>query len=264
MATPKPSAVSLSKIKSSLLRPALTSNYSCWFFVTKHVAEFLKKSGLDYDSNKQDLLSLSCAEASLPGSSLMTNEVSNDYTGVTEKFAYRRDYGGSSSFTFYVDHNGGSGYNVIWFFEAWMSCIAKEEINPLNPPKNYHYRFEFPENYRSDIYIDKFERDFKGTSLSYQFIDAYPTSIDAMPVSYEASDLLKCTVNFTYTRYLTSRKLFGDTPSSSPAPTPSTGTAYVPVKGSSGIVYIPKGMTYAEALAAGKVVSNASAAYVTK
>ena len=37
--------------------------------------------------------------------------------------------------------------------------------------------------------------------LTYTFIDAFPRAISSMPVSYEASDLLKCTVSFSYTRY---------------------------------------------------------------
>ena len=37
--------------------------------------------------------------------------------------------------------------------------------------------------------------------LTYTFIDAFPRAISSMPVTYDASDLLKCTVSFSYTRY---------------------------------------------------------------
>ena len=37
--------------------------------------------------------------------------------------------------------------------------------------------------------------------LTYTFIDAFPRTISSMPVTYDASDLLKCTVSFSYTRY---------------------------------------------------------------
>ena len=37
--------------------------------------------------------------------------------------------------------------------------------------------------------------------LQYQFFKAFPLSIVTMPVSYDASQLLKYTVNFAYTRY---------------------------------------------------------------
>jgi hypothetical protein len=65
--------------------------------------------------------------------------------------------------------------------------------------------------------ITKFERSFAGIknkgniktvgeekptkSLVYVFKQAYPISMNSIPVSYENSDLLKCTVSFSYTRY---------------------------------------------------------------
>ena len=45
----------------------------------------------------------------LPGSSLTTHEVNNDYHGVTEKMSYRRMYDDTIGLTFYVDRN----YKVI-------------------------------------------------------------------------------------------------------------------------------------------------------
>ena len=49
--------------------------------------------------------------------------------------------------------------------------------------------------------VRKFERDY-GQILEYEFINAYPTSITSMPVSYDTSSLLKCTVSFSYIRYI--------------------------------------------------------------
>ena len=54
------------------------------------------------------------------------------------------------------------------------------------------------------IYIKKFEKDYNRI-LEYKFIQAYPISIDQMPVTYNASDLLKCTVNFNFSRYLVNK-----------------------------------------------------------
>ena len=70
---------------------------------------------------------------------------------------------------------------------------------------NYYYRVRYPQDYQTnDLYITKFERDYENTGacLEYKFLKAFPLSIVTMPVSYEASQLLKCTVNFTYSRYL--------------------------------------------------------------
>jgi hypothetical protein len=55
--------------------------------------------------------------------------------------------------------------------------------------------------------INKFERDYKGRILQYQFTNAYPISIDSMPVSYDSSQVLKCTVAFNYSRYIVNTDL---------------------------------------------------------
>lgn len=204
-ALPIPSPKTIDEIKTNLLRPALTSYYQCWFNPPKTVRDELKNNnGMIYENNSE-LISLSCCEASLPGSSLMTNEITDDHTGVTERHAYRRQYDDRSDFTFYVDNGRPDGnYNVLWFFENWISVIVNESRNVISG--NFHYRMKFPEQYRSPaLYINKFERDFKGQYLQYRFIDAFPISISSMPLSYDSSQLLKCTISFTYTRYIINR-----------------------------------------------------------
>ena len=193
--------VSVSEIKSKLLNPALTSQFQCWFVPPPKVEGWINdrsKSGLGkpYDG---EFISLSCCEASLPGSSLATHENNSDYTGVTQRFAYRRLYDDRADFTFYVDHD----YSIIYFFENWLSFIANEQYATGVDSETFNYRMNYPENYiASEIYINKFEKDYAGKSLSYRFINAYPISIISMPVSYDSSSLLKCTVSFTYIRYV--------------------------------------------------------------
>jgi hypothetical protein len=204
----QPSIKKISDIKSTLLSPALTSHYQCWFNPPQPVRNWLNERGLNYDSNAE-FFSLSCSEASLPGSSLITNEINDDRTGVTERFAYRRAYDDRADFTFYVDHNAiqSSSYNVIWFFENWISYVSNEQYALGLEQENFNYRFQFPDNYQSSaLYINKFERNFAGQYLEYRFLKAYPIAINSMPVSYESSELLKCTVSFSYTRYLIQRK----------------------------------------------------------
>jgi len=212
---PTPTIYSMSNIKSKLLRPSLTSNFVCSFDIPHlpagedgldlktwlELRENAGAAGIIYDSNNIELLQLSCSEASLPGSSLITNQIDNDYSGVTERHAYRRQYDDRADFTFYVDRD----YTIIKFFEGWISYIVDEQTSANKP--NYSYRVRFPDTYQTEnLYITKFERDVNsGPSLTYKFIKAYPISINSMPVSYEASDLLKCTVSFTYSRYLINR-----------------------------------------------------------
>lgn len=199
MAGATPSSKKMSDIKSRLLRPALTSHY----YVDINAGKIRNKTG-EFFTNRQvgegtisgDFISLSCSEASLPGSSLATNEINDDHTGVTERHAYRRLYDDRIDFTFYVDHD----HNIIKFFETWISWIVGERRYSEQQESNYHYRIKFPKDYRVSIFVQKFERDYTKYS-EYEFIDAYPISISSMPVSYDSSSLLKCTVSFTYSRY---------------------------------------------------------------
>lgn len=210
MAGPSTKPYNVSELKARLMRPALTSHYICQFSPPQDVINWLSQrgpsrySGEVFTAQNNELLQISCSDASLPGSSLNTNEVNDDFTGVTQRFAYRRLYDDRSDFTFYVDND----YKIISFFEGWMSYIMGEEGSDRRLTRsNYFYRARFPDNYRSDnLYITKFEKDSdtlsSGRSLQYQFIGAYPISINSMPVSYEQSQLLKCTVSFTYDRYV--------------------------------------------------------------
>ena len=200
MVAPNPVKKSVSDLKSSLLRPALTSHFQCWFNPPNEVRTWVQQRasagiGNGYDS---EFISLSCSDATLPGSSLATHEINNDFTGVTERHVYRRQYDDRSDFTFYVDHD----YNVIQFFENWMSFTVNEQISGGIENQNFSYRVNFPDDYKSTIYIKKFEKDYTGRVLQYRFINAYPISITSMPVSYESSQLLKCTVSFNYSRYV--------------------------------------------------------------
>jgi hypothetical protein len=186
-------------VKSALLRPALTSHFQLYINPPQAI-----RGRTNYNGN-EEFFSLSCMEASLPGSSLLTNEINDDYTGITERFAYRRQYDNTTDFTFLVDAGAiGSGYNVIRFFEEWIRYAAGETSTAQDD--NYYYRVNFPDGsdgYRSpEVFLNKFERDYNGAYLQYTFVRAYPISISSMPVSYESSQLLKCTVSFTYNRYV--------------------------------------------------------------
>ncbi len=194
MVTPRPQKKVLSDLKASILNPALTSHFQCWFYPPSAVRSALPTGEVQDDR----MWSLSCSEAALPGTSLATNELFNDFSGVTERHAYRRQYDTTASFTFYVDHD----YKIINFFEKWIGYIVNEGYNNQNTSNdNYFYRVNFPTLYQTSIYIKKFEKDYDRI-LEYKFLKAYPLSINTMPVTYEASQLLKCTINFNFSRYV--------------------------------------------------------------
>ena len=193
---------SMSQIKTNLLRPALTSHYG----VTIGIPAVLRPILSGSMKNGQEQLNLSCSEAMLPGSNLATMEINDNFTGVTERHAYRRVFDDRVNFTFYVN---AENYLPIRFFEAWKTYIMSEDVisedhDPHNP--NYSYRVRYPDEPKSGytatgLTITKFERDYRG-SLTYEFIKSYPISVSSMPVSYDTSGLLKCTVSMTYLRYV--------------------------------------------------------------
>jgi hypothetical protein len=189
---PKPQPVKMFQVKEKLLRPALTSNFECYIPKTD-----ISEVDRYYDTQ---LLSLSCYETALPGSSLFTNESTDDFTGITQRFVYRKGYDQSIDLNFYVDHRDSQGYKVILFFESWIRYITNDDNN--NDEDNFNYRVKYPDQYRKDIYLTKFERDFKGNVLTYKFLKSYPIAMSSMPVSYQNSDLLRCRVSFNYDRYI--------------------------------------------------------------
>lgn len=241
MAGPSTKPYNVSEIKARLMRPALTSHYICDFTPPSDVIDWLNLrassiySGESYNPQNKELFQISCSDASLPGSSLTTNDINDDYHGVSEKHAYRRLYDDRADFTFYVDNN----YKIISFFEGWISYIAGEEGSGgrlLSP--NYFYRVRFPKSYKTQtLYIKKFERDTgrpdTGRTFQYQFFNAYPININSMPVSYDQSQLLKCTVSFSYERYIVTKESGYNTPSRQP-----TSSNQIP--NTSAILYGPR------------------------
>ena len=208
-------------LRTKILAPALTSHYEVKIPVGAGTLNSILKPLLGTDG--QEDLNISCSEASLPGSSIATFEIKNDYAGVTERYAHRRMYDDRIDFTFYVDSNQ---YVAIRFFEAWMRFVTGEsgtrsdgETRELSNP-GYHYRMNFPETYRCErgLKIIKFERNYQ-SSLEYEFIGAYPISVSSMPVSYDSSNLLKCSVSMTYLRYVIKEIV---QPSKTPQPAVST------------------------------------------
>ena len=217
---------SISQIKANILRPALTSQF---------IVQVPLPPGLPRDrltrilGADQEKLNLLCCDTVLPGSSFVTSEAVDDHTGVTERHAYRRNYGQQIDLTFYVD---ADKYLPIVFFETWMSYIAGETYLPGPKQRNFSHRFLYPHDYKAAGFkIKKFERDYHtqtkrpniledivniiagtdfgsietkktGPDIEYEFIDAFPIAMNSIPISYERSQLLKCTVSMAYTRYV--------------------------------------------------------------
>lgn len=222
MADIQPTPKKISQVKKDLLNPATTSHFLVSVGLPSGglgaVNKYQKEIGLNYD---QERLNILCAQASLPGSRLLTAEMNNNFPGVTERHVYRRSFDESTNLTFYVD---ADQYLPIRFFESWMNYITNSTL--VTDPENltrgvdrevFSYRMKFPKQYRGDLEITKFEKNlnFGGVGrtniMTYKFVNVFPLAINSMPVSYDTSRLLKCTVAMSYSRYFITQGATGQT-----------------------------------------------------
>jgi len=202
---------SIATIKSTLLKPSLTSFFEVKIGIPPGLSSWLGIRERD--------LNLLCSEVDLPGSQLVTTDITNDFHGVTERRAYRRVFEEETNFTFYVD---STDYTPVKFFERWIEYISNGVGDQAAPEdlkrSDYFYRMRYPDGndgYTSQqgLEVRKFEKDLKSTGLTYNFVKSYPVSITSMPVSYDGSDILKCNVAMTYIRYVINQGNWEWTPS---------------------------------------------------
>ena len=191
------------------------------------LSAWLGKCGIVNSSQDLSRYDFFASDVTLPGASFDMAESMGDRQGTIERFAQRRLYA-PLSVSFYVD----SDYNMLRLFEEWMNFI-----NPIHNDKgkyqgsfqgqrnyrerNNYYKFRYPDDYKRNIVVTKFEKDFyqganmnetrirggddlvPGSLIFYDFIDAFPSNIVAIPLSYDGTEVTKVTVEFQYLRYNT-------------------------------------------------------------
>ena len=221
MGNVRPRPYKTSELKSRITNLAQTSVYQIKIQPPTGLFQLLKEVGRDLDYNRAgENIELLCDSAVLPGSSFATHEPTNDYAGVTERMAYRRMYDGTLDLSFMVDRN----YNVIEMLDGWMDFISGVGITGSRASyksRHANYRMTYPEQYRTELYLTKFEKDvsypddfgdiIEGVldppkQLLYTFVGAFPSSVTSTPVSYGPSDVLRVNVSFSYMRYVRERK----------------------------------------------------------
>lgn len=183
--------------RSALSAPALTNLYQV--DVTLDNLE-LQSAINQLTGIRQDWFTrnvgIACYDATLPTSSFATAEVKDNFQGINQQFAHTRFYV-DSSFSFYVDKD----YRVLLFFESWMDFISNG-ANVSESDRRFYRRFRYPNSYKCDgIQITKFDKNLD-KKITYQFKNAFPKSIQSIPVSYGQADLLKVSVTFAYDRYI--------------------------------------------------------------
>jgi hypothetical protein len=194
---------------------SLTSQFKVSLHLTNNdvnLMGWLKKAEITDNLEVSNLFDFYCAETSLPGATFDVTEEIGSRQGVIERFPTKRVYP-DVTMTFYVDYD----YKLIRLFEEWMNYInpiytddgefqpnPKGQGDAKNRPD--FFRLRYPDSYKRIISIVKFERDLDTTNdvprITYRLIDAFPTNIAAMPVTYEGSTITKTIVTFSYSRYV--------------------------------------------------------------
>ena len=193
-------------------------------------------------------------EAMLPGTSMSVAQEIGSRQGIRERFATQRSYT-DISISFYLSND----YKVLRLFQEWMNFInplyvTQEGIRhtqgyeggyPNHGERYAFHRQRYPYEYKRNIQIPKFERDYKpeerddvitsidptfgheirtfGTrrskgksyydmgpskdeeykpnAISYNFVNAFPISIQDIPLNYQSASIMQVTVDFCYDRY---------------------------------------------------------------
>ena len=156
---------------------------------------YLRSKGVN-DRFIADDVGLLCTDAVLPGSALASVNTTGDFQGLTERFAHTRQFT-QVSFEFYVDNE----YRSLKFLEHWIDFIASGSI--ADPSSDtYHFKIKYPQEYKSnDTRVVKFERNHS-QFLEYRFIGMFPISLNSTRVSYNNSQILKASAQFSFDRYV--------------------------------------------------------------
>jgi len=186
----------ISDIKPLITNLAQTSHYEVIFGgLSGALRQHLSVRGIDANFIGESV-GLLCNSAVLPGSSFGTADIAGNFTGVVEKMAHTRLFT-QIDLEFYVD----SSYKTLKFLEHWMEFISfGSGVSPAQT--GYFFRMRYPREYKTDMTrIIKFDRDYS-KQIEYTFYGLFPIAMNSVPVTYEASNILKVSASFNFDRYI--------------------------------------------------------------
>lgn len=178
-----------------------------------------------FDAEASTLIKLLCDEAQLPNVQATTGQITGRYLGEgLVNYPHTKLYS-----DFQLSWMCDANLTPLKFLHVWNSYIFQEyningdEINPGRESKKSVDNFKslgfggastnprrvtklnYPDNYLANILITKTERSKNAANgrapISYTMLDVFPYAIDAVPLSYGASQVTKVTANFYYARF---------------------------------------------------------------
>lgn len=167
----------------------------------RHLMQFTLPRGMvgSKDPNDVKKVILRCDTSALPGVALAESEEIRRYgIGPGVKQAYMPVFGPISA-SYIVDGEG----KILQFFHEWMSLIVGfDSENGMSSENGYGalpYEVGYKDDYSSDvkIYVYNTQND---KIVEVTLAGAHPVSIDAIPLSWSATDeFMKLNVTWDYT-----------------------------------------------------------------
>lgn len=180
------------------------------------------------DTNPGGLINLFCDEAQLPNMQASTGQLTGRHLGEGMINYPHTRMVSDFSLTWMCDANmapykfltvwynyifgefntysgANSSTNISQFILPTGSRLEDVKEKSRARPRNRINKLKYPNDYQALLRITKTERGRKApnsrASLVYAIEDCYPYSIDAVPLSYGASQVTKVTANFYYSRH---------------------------------------------------------------
>ena len=211
-----PNRNSILDVRDTVARPSLDTFYEVDFSFGK-AERWLGSIGGEKNRTQgngfRKKMSLLCTQAEIPGTSFVPSTAIGHHQGIQEEFPNLRNFP-PLNLVFYCD----ADQIIIQVLEKWMSYI-NPIFTELESPQAYS-RFNYPDDYKEDISITKFERDtfvkgsrgssYKSHISQFKFKNVWPSNMTSMRVAYGDSNVLRCTIQFAYDRFFTSYTKRGD------------------------------------------------------
>ena len=204
-----PERSSVKFVRDTVARPSLDTFYEVDFSFGKSDVWLgsIGKNRTQSNGFKRKM-SLLCSQAEIPGTSFVPSTAIGHHQGIQEEFPNLRNFP-PLNLVFYCD----ADQVIIQVLESWMSYI-NPIFTDLESPTAYS-RFNYPDDYKEDISITKFERDsfvpanarqttYKSHYAQFKFKNVWPSNLTSMRVAYGDSNVLRCSVQFAYDRFFTS------------------------------------------------------------
>lgn len=151
--------------------------------------------------NVGERILIMCDEVSLPGIQSNTGTITGRYQGQGPLYYPSSPIYSDIQLSFMCD----AEMQAFKFLLDWYEFIYDTKSGVGIRKGEKVRRLRYPEEYQCTMKIEKRERNNSNeigvTTMGFELNNAWPYSVDAIPLSYGSSQLVKCTANFYYSSW---------------------------------------------------------------